>query len=212
MVVYTVLVSRHLVELWVGPSLRIIAVPLCLLLVTNFINLTSGPGFLIMMGRGDLRLGLYSAVLGVVFNLTLSYFFIQAYGFQGAVIGTSLSLCCAAAFFHLRFHRETHSSWAELAKIAYLKPALGSLLVAGAMVFFMREIGSSWVGLFVGGLVFGVAYLLSLLLFRFFDGADLALAESVVPVPSFIRKLVPSTEMDSLPCNGGGARAASELD
>jgi O-antigen/teichoic acid export membrane protein len=211
LVVYTVLISRHLVELWLGPSLRIIAIPLSVLLMTNFVNLITGPGFLILMGRGKLRPGLYSAVLGVVLNLTLSYGFIRAYGFQGAVAGTSISLCCAAVFFLFRFQREMNSSFLELAKIAYLKPAISSLLVAGAEQFFLRVIGASWVGLFAGGVVFGTVYSFLLLLFRFFDSADLAIAESVVQVPTVIRRIIPKANVSgSLRYNHEHAQPASE--
>jgi O-antigen/teichoic acid export membrane protein len=211
LVVYTVLISRHLVELWLGPSLRIIAIPLSVLLMTNFVNLITGPGFLILMGRGKLRPGLYSAVLGVVLNLTLSYGFIRAYGFQGAVAGTSISLCCAAVFFLFRFQREMNSSFLELAKIAYLKPAISSLLVAGAEQFFLHIIGASWVGLFAGGVVFGTVYSFLLLLFRFFDSADLAIAESVVQVPTVIRRIIPKANVSgSLRYNHEHAQPASE--
>jgi len=211
LVVYTVLISRHLVELWLGPSLRIIAIPLSVLLMTNFVNLITGPGFLILMGRGKLRPGLYSAVLGVVLNLTLSYGFIRAYGFQGAVAGTSISLCCAAVFFLFRFQREMNSSFLELAKIAYLKPAISSLLVAGAEQFFLHIIGASWAGLFAGGVVFGTVYSFLLLLFRFFDSADLAIAESVVQVPTVIRRIIPKANVSgSLSYNHEHAQPASE--
>ena len=211
LVVYTVLVSRHFVELWLGPSLGVIAIPLSALLITNFVTLTTGPGFLILMGRGKLWPGLYTAILGIVLNLTLSYGLIRAYGFQGAVIGTAVSLCCAAGFFLIRFQNELHASLLELAKIAYLKPLISALLVAAGGLFFLRIIATSWVGLFAGALVFGTAYSLLLLLFRFFDSADLAIADRVVQVPAFIRRVVPKASIGgSLNYNHETAQPASE--
>jgi O-antigen/teichoic acid export membrane protein len=211
LMVYVVLVSRRFVTLWVGPSLSIIAVPLCVLVVVNFLNLTTGPGFLILIGRGKLRPGLYSAVLGIVLNLTLSFVLIRLYGFQGAVIGTSLSLCFASGFFLFMFQRETKSSLLEVLKIAYLKPILASLLAAGGVAFFLRAMAVSWVGLFLGAIIFGVAYSMLLLLLRFFDTVDLAIVDRIVRVPSFIRRIVPNAELGSpLFANRKSAEATSE--
>lgn len=199
LVVYMLLVSRRLVELWVGPSLRLIAIPFCALLVTNFVSLTTGPGFLIYIGRGKLRPGIQCALLGIVLNLTLSYFFIRAYGFQGAVAGTSFSLCVAAGFFFYQFHRETKDSFLELVKTAYAKPIVSSILVAAGAFFFLHIIGASWLGLFFGGIVFGLAYSLLLLFFRFFDSSDLAIIDGVIAVPFFVRKMIPDAERHDLP-------------
>jgi O-antigen/teichoic acid export membrane protein len=213
LMVYIVLVSRRFIALWVGPSLSIIAIPLCVLVVVNFFNLMTGPGLLILVGKGRLRPGLYSAVFGIVLNLTLSFVLIRLYGFQGAVIGTSLSLCFASGFFLFKFQRETKSSFLEMLKVAYVKPIVSSLLVAGVVFFFLRAVAVSWGGLFSGGLLFGAAYSLLLLLFRFFDHIDLAIVERIVRVPSFIRRIVPNAELgSSLFANRKSAQATSEWD
>jgi O-antigen/teichoic acid export membrane protein len=103
LVVYVIFVSRRFVELWVGPALGVIAVPLSVLLIANMINLATGPGFLVLVGSGKLRPGIYSATLAIVVNLTLSFFLIRAYGFQGAIIGTSFSLIAGSVFFLFLF-------------------------------------------------------------------------------------------------------------
>jgi O-antigen/teichoic acid export membrane protein len=211
--VYTVLVSRHFVALWVGPSLSIIAVPLCVLLLFNFFNLVTGPGFLILIGRGKLRPGLHSAILGIVLNLTSSFVLIRLYGFKGAVIGTCLSLFCASIFFLYEFQRETKSSVLQLARIAYLKPVVSAIAVAGGLLAFLHQIGASWLGLFTGAVVFGTAYSLLLLLFRFFDSVDLAIADSIVRVPSLVRRMVPDAELDgSLFTDRKNPQAISQSD
>jgi hypothetical protein len=98
-----------------------------------------------------------------------------------------------------------------LAKIAYLKPVLGSLLAAAGMFLFLRILRVSSFSLFAVALVFGFTYTLLLLLFRFFDTADLALAESVVSVPPLIKRLVPNTKMNSsLLYDGNGVQPASD--
>ena len=196
MVVYAVLISRRFVELWVGPSLSVIAIPFCALLIVNFLNLTTGPGFLILMGRGRLRPGLYSAILGIVLNITLSFVLIRAYGFAGAIIGTSVSLTVASIYFLLECQRETGISLVSLMRSAYLKPLVTSLVIAGVLWGLSRPLAEiSWVTLTVGAVVFGTLYLLALLLLRFFDGFDLAIVERAVRLPSFVRRMVPNAEL-----------------
>ena len=197
LVVYTVFVSRRFVELWVGPALQIIALPLSVLLVVNFINLMTGPGFLILVGAGKLKPGLYSALLGMVLNLSISLILIRAFGFRGAVIGTSISLIIASFFFLYLFYRETRGAFPKVLRRAYLKPIGSSLAVVIALWRIARLGRSSWGGLVGYGIVFGLAYVALLLLFRFFDTFDLALVENFLPLPRIIRRIIPDAELGS---------------
>src|SRR5207253_3580766 len=99
LVLYVAVASRRLVALWVGPNLSMVAIPLAALVLANFFNLTSGPGYLILMGQGILRPGVISALLGVVVNLTLSFLLTYLYGLTGAVIGTSAALVVGTTYF-----------------------------------------------------------------------------------------------------------------
>ncbi|MBZ5548471.1 MAG: polysaccharide biosynthesis C-terminal domain-containing protein [Acidobacteriia bacterium] len=197
LVVYVVFVSRGFVQLWVGPTLSVIAVPLSVLLVVNFINLTTGPGLQILVGGARLRPGVYSALLGIVLNLTLSLFLIRAYGFQGAVIGTSLSMVIASVFFLYMFHCETAGSYSNLIRSVYAKPILCSLLIVGLLWAVTRVAQPSWRRLATEGVIFGVAYLVLLLVFRFFDRLDLEIAERFLPIPGMARRLIPDVELGS---------------
>jgi len=195
LVAYIVFVSRDFVQLWVGPSLSVIAVPLSVLLIVNFINLTTGPGFLILVGGGNLRPGLYSAVLGIVLNAALSLFLIRAYGFQGAVIGTSLSIVAGSTFFLYLFRRETGRAFPKVIRTAYLKPIVSSLGGIAVVWIFAHSEGSSWSKLVVNCMVFGVVYLFLLLLLQFFDSSDLTMIERFLPVPSIARRIIPDAEL-----------------
>jgi O-antigen/teichoic acid export membrane protein len=191
LVLYIVFASRDFVELWVGPSLSVIAIPLSILLIVNFINLTTGPGLLILVGGGKLRPGLYSAVLGIVLNVTLSLFLIRAYGFKGAVVGTSLSLTIASGFFLYLFRRETAGSFPKVFRAAYLKPIVCSLGSIALIWIFTHTDRPSWGRLVMHCLVFGVTYLILLLLLRFFDSSDLTMIEGVFPIPRIVRRIIP---------------------
>jgi O-antigen/teichoic acid export membrane protein len=202
--VYITFVSKEFVGLWVGPSLGVIAIPLSVLLIVNFVNLTTGPGLLILVGGGKLRPGLYSAVLGILLNATLSLFLIRAYGFQGAVIGTSLSLIIASGFFLYLFRRETRGAYPKVIRIAYLKPIVCSLAVVAFQWTLTHGEISSWSKLVVNTIVFGVLYFVLLLLVQFFDNSDLAMLERFLPIPQIARRIIPDAEL------GGSLLADSE--
>lgn len=197
LVVYVVFISKGFVQLWVGPSLSMIAVPLSVLLIVNFINLTTGPGLLILIGGGRLRPGVYSALLGIVLNLTLSLFLIRAYGFQGAVIGTSLSTVIDSVFFLYMFRRETRGSYSNVIRIAYAKPILCSLAIVGVLWTLTHADQPSWSRLAIEGAVFGATYLVLLLLVQFFDGFDLKIVERFLPIPGMARKFIPDVKLGS---------------
>jgi O-antigen/teichoic acid export membrane protein len=190
-VLYIVFISKRFVELWVGPALAVIAVPLSMLLMVNFVNLVTGPGLLILVAKGKLKPGLYSAFVGIALNLSLSLFLIRAYGFQGAVIGTSLSLGIASGFFLYLFQRETDRSFSKVIRSTYLKPVTCSLTVLLLLWLFTRSGPSSWLGLIIHGIGFGAAYLVLLLLLRFFDRFDLAIVERFLPVSRLARRIIP---------------------
>jgi O-antigen/teichoic acid export membrane protein len=194
---YIIFVSRDFVELWVGPSLSIIAIPLSVLVIVNFLNLTTGPGLLILVGGGKLRPGLHSAVFGIVLNVTLSLFLIRAYGFQGAVIGTSISIVAGSVFFLYLFHRETKGAFPKVIRTAYLKPIICSLGGIAVLWILSHSERSSWSKLVVNCIVFGVVYLALLLLLRFFDSSDLAMVERFFPIPRIARRIIPDAELGS---------------
>jgi O-antigen/teichoic acid export membrane protein len=197
LVAYIVFVARDFVNLWVGPSLAAIAIPLSVLLIVNFINLTTGPGLLVLVGGGKLRPGLQSAVLGIVLNVTLSLFLIRAYGFTGAVIGTSLSLISASGLFVYLFLRETGRAFPKVIRIAYLKPTACSLGAIAFLWMITHAERSSWGKLLGNCLVFGVVYFGLLLLLRFFDRSDLAMVERFLPIPRVARRFIPDAQLGS---------------
>jgi peptidoglycan biosynthesis protein MviN/MurJ (putative lipid II flippase) len=139
----------------------------------------------------------YSAVLGIVLNLTLSLFLIRAYGFQGAIIGTSLSMVIASVFFLYMFHRETAGSYSNVIRSVYAKPILCSLLIVGLLWAVTRVAQPSWSRLAVEGLIFGATYLVLLLLVRFFDRFDLDILERFLPIPGIARRFIPDVELGS---------------
>ena len=190
-VFFVTLASRRFIELWVGPKLAFIAVPLAILIWVNFYNLLTGPGFLIFAGRGYLKPGIQSALLGITLNVILSVGLIYKFGFAGAVVGTSVSLFIASTFFLYIFHRTTGYSPRRLVRDAYIKPFLTGASVALPIWLILRETTPSWHLLIFFGVLFVVLYVTALFLNRFLDQYEWSKIEGLVPAVRFFRRIVP---------------------
>lgn len=189
-VCYTAVMSRRFVELWLGPGLTMIAVPLSILLLINFFNLVTGPGFCIFTAKAELKPGIHSALLGIILNVGLSLALIYKFGFAGAVLGTSISLLAASAYFIAVFHRRTRYSVLRLLREGYLKTSLASLFSLGALFLLHLPRQNSWLGLILMTIGFGLLYSVIILLARFFDEYDWSKIEHFVPFAQRLRRAV----------------------
>jgi O-antigen/teichoic acid export membrane protein len=182
LVVLAAVLCRQFVNLWLGPQLIVVAVPFALLVLTNILNLITGPGFLISIGRGELSLGVKTCVAGTMLNLLISFFLIRFYGFSGAVVGTIASATFGMIYFMYLFHRYAGYPYKRLFTESYVKTLAAGLV--GAVACFpissLRPFG--WGGLVLEVMVFGVVYLLALFIAKFFDEFDLTQAARLSPV------------------------------
>jgi O-antigen/teichoic acid export membrane protein len=191
LVCFVLAVSGRFVELWIGPSLKIVAWPLSVLTLVGFFNLLTGPGYLILVGQGVLRPGLCAALVGVGLNVPLSFILIYKFGFGGALIGTSVSLIVASITFLYLFHRHTGNSIVRLLREAYLKPVSCSIGVLVILLLVVPVASLSWLGLLASALLFGALYVTLLLSVRFFDLYDWNKIEAAVPLARLAKRIVP---------------------
>ena len=169
---------------------EMIAAPLSILLLVNFFNLATGPGFCIFAARAELKPGIHSALLGIVLNLVLSLALIYKFGFAGAVLGTSISLIVASAYFIAVFHRRRGYSVIRLLREGYLKTTLASLGSLAALFALRPPRELSWLGLVLITIGFGLLYSVIILLSRFFDEYDWSKIEHFVPLAQRLRRAV----------------------
>ena len=188
-VCYAAAVSNRFVELWLGTNLKMIALPLSILLIVNFFNLVTGPGFLIFAGSGYMKPGVQSAVLGIVLNVILSLGLIYEFGFAGAVLGTSLSLILASGYFMAMFHRRTRYSVSRVLQEGYLKPIICSGLALLALLAIRSTKDLSWFGVIWMGVAFAAFYSIFILLSRFFDEYDWGKMEILIPAIRYLRRM-----------------------
>ena len=182
-------ISNRFVTLWLGPNLRMIALPLSVLLAVNFFNLATGPGFMIFAGTGNLRPGIQSASLAIVLNVVLSLGLIHKFGFAGAVMGTAGALIIASAYFIAVFHRQSGYPVFRVLQESYLKPAVSSGLLLALILIIHPTKSLSWFGLVGMGVVFGAGYSAVILKSGFFDEYDWRKIESFMPAARQARRL-----------------------
>jgi O-antigen/teichoic acid export membrane protein len=187
-VFYVSAVSSRFVELWLGPNMRMIAWPLSVLLAVNFFNLASGPGFLILSGRGNLRPGIQSAIVGIVSNILLSSALIYKFGFSGAVMGTTGALILASTFYIVVFHQITHYSLTRVLLEAYLKPVACSALSLAVVRIIHPMSTLSWLGIVLMAIAFTIIFVITILQSRFFDEYDWIRIERLLPLMRHARR------------------------
>jgi O-antigen/teichoic acid export membrane protein len=191
LIFFVIYVAKRAVALWLGQSLSLVAAPLAILVVACFLNLITGPGYLILIGKGYLVPGMKSALFGMALNLSLGAILTYLYGFWGAVWITSMSVVGGAAYFIYLFDKQTGLSFWLVIWRAYLKPLVWCLVLFVIFLFLVPTAQLGWGGLVVRGILFGVVYLLGLVLARFFDEFDLATAESLLPAARHVRRVIP---------------------
>ena len=188
-VFYVIAISHRFIDLWLGPQMRAATLPLDVLLLANVFNLATGPGFLISAGTGHLKPGIQSAMLGLVINIFLSLALIARFGFTGAVVGTSVSLLLASAYFMSMFHAHTGYSIGRVLRESYFKPIVCSTL-ATLFLFGLRRTGDlSWVGLGGMGIAFGLCYCVAIFVSEFFDDYDWKMFERVLSTIGVARRV-----------------------
>jgi O-antigen/teichoic acid export membrane protein len=188
---YVSIVSKKFVQLWLGPKMVFIAIPLTVLLWVNFYNLLTGAGFFIFAGQGLLKPGVRSALVGLILNVALSVPLIYRFGFAGAVVGTSCSLIAASTYFLYLFHRNTGYSVNRLFRVAFLKPFASAFLVAVPAWCVLRSLPASRNVLVVVGFLFAVLYATAVFLNRFLDHYEWGKIENLIPAVRHFRRIIP---------------------
>ena len=188
---YVVAVSGRFVDVWLGPQLHVVAFPLTVLVWVNFLNLITGPGGQILVGKGLLRPAVNATVIGLFLIATLSFVLIYKFGFSGAVAGILIAVVVATVLFLYWFYRITGYPFRRVLREAYFKPTGCSLAVLAILMLVAPPGHLGWIGLSAHALVFGVLYVSGLFLTRFFDLFDLAQVEGFLPVARLARKIIP---------------------
>jgi O-antigen/teichoic acid export membrane protein len=171
-VAWTIAMAPVFVLLWLGPTFSSVVLPIRVLVPVQFLNLATGPGALILFGKGYVRPATLTASVGLAVNLVASGLLIWRFGFAGAFVGTTLAIMFSSVWYFILFHRYTKYPFWSIVQGAYFKPILCSTLLA-ASISFLCPPAAKWSSLVLCTAIFGVLYLAALILTRFFDRFDL---------------------------------------
>lgn len=191
LVVFALVDSKPLVTLWLGPKLSFIALPFGILIIGNLFAQIGSPIYSVLTGRGILRPSIYTALLTSVLNVALSFLFIEKWGFAGAAWGSALPILIANAYYFSVTQKYFNTPFLTLLRRAYLKPTLCSLAAAAFASGANVMLPGLWTKVLVGTALFGVVYLLGLMLARFFDEFDVSKLEAHLPFARHARRLIP---------------------
>jgi O-antigen/teichoic acid export membrane protein len=150
---------KPLMKLWLGNIYPLTIEAFLILSVAHFINVLTGPGFLIFLGIGRLKYGVISSIAGGLSDIVLGYIFIIILGFHGTLLANFLALVLPSAGFIFFFHRIRKLSSKQVFLTLLLKPLMICLSVAiFTSVSVPRLIGEGLGGFAVSFLVFLVLY------------------------------------------------------
>jgi len=165
------LFASDVMEVWIGESDPLIVPTLQILLISNFINVLTGPGFFIAIGIGSARIPMYSALVGLSLNIVLSVVLLQWFGYFGAVFGSFGALTLASIYFLVMVHRRLEVAWRSVLRLV-LPPAVAILPGYGASLLAAGLIEHTFARLAMDVVVTVAVFAASLLVFGYFDDYD----------------------------------------
>jgi O-antigen/teichoic acid export membrane protein len=172
LVAWTTAFAPVFVLLWLGPAFNPVVLPIRVLVLVQFVNLATGPGGLILFGKGYVRPATLTASVGLLINVVVSGLLIWRFGFAGAFLGTTIAIMFSSVWYLILFHRYTKYPFWSVVRMAYFKPILCSTFLAASMSLLWPP-AVRWSSLILRTAVFGILYLAALILTRFFDRFDL---------------------------------------
>jgi O-antigen/teichoic acid export membrane protein len=190
LVAYTLIASKDLITVWLGPSFTFIAFPFAMLVVGNLFPQMGSPTYFVLVGRGIVRPAVYSALISSVLNIVLSFIFIKRWGFIGAAWGTVIPMVIGTLYFFVACSRYLEVPMYRTLLDAYLKPVLCSLAAAAAVGGVDFYVARLWPRLVLGAGIFSVIYLVGLALTRFFDEFDFSKIEGHLPFVRVARRVL----------------------
>ncbi|MCR4289770.1 MAG: oligosaccharide flippase family protein [Candidatus Scalindua sp.] len=155
--------------------------------------LVNSIGRLMARGMGVPQFEMVSALIILGLNILLSVVLIILFGFNGALIGSSVSAVIGSLFFMNRFHKHIKRTITSFFGDVYLKPIIACVfafpppLVIGFLFHILGFSPSGRVGflIYLGlkGSVFSGAYLLCIFVLKYFDEYDMNVLLSTVKMP-----------------------------
>ncbi len=146
-------------QLWLGEPYPLTIKAFRVLASAHFINMLTGPGFLIFLGIGLPKYGAWSSLASCLLNTVLGYVLIIALGYDGTLLATFLAIVLPSVGFIVVFHRVRKISLREKFLPLVAKPVVVSFSAAFVVsITAQRFFGRGLDGLILSFLSFGGLY------------------------------------------------------
>jgi O-antigen/teichoic acid export membrane protein len=186
--------AMPIMHFWMGKSgYEKSALAIQILIIGYSFVLANSIGRLIARGMGLPQFEMVSALIILGLNILLSVVLIIIFGFNGALIGSSVSAVVGSLYFMNRFHKHIKRSIMSFLGDVYLKPVVACIfaffppLVIGFLFHILGFSPSGRVGflIYLGlkGSVFSGAYLLCIFAVKYFDEYDMNVLLSIIKMP-----------------------------
>lgn len=174
-----IIFAKPFMTLWLGQGYGKAVFTLQVLVTAYFVNILSGPGFLILNGIGMPKYGMASSGLAAFLNLVLSTSLVLMIGYYGVVFGTFISMVVAAGYFIIKFHEVMAIPVWKTAGPIFLKP-LAACSAATAIVRSLEPGAgvATWHALIGFGCIYAAVFTAAILSMKHFDDFDKDLANN----------------------------------
>jgi len=132
---------------------------------SSFININTS----LLSMKGKSKSILFTLAAASLINLVLDFFLVSIYGIEGAAIATSLVWFLTLAFLSVQVYKSTNIFAARRKLFSIF---LWSLVPALIVAFLGKYLGSSWIELFTGIIIYGLLYIIIILLTKNLDKND----------------------------------------
>ncbi len=185
-----ILFARRAMLLWIGPGNDYAAYTMQGLSIGAFVSVVMSALSLVSLGKGEPQFQMQTTLVQAIINIMLSTALVKAYGFLGAVAGTTISMIIGGVLFFRAYARRVMVSPFKFLGVTLLRPlaALIPAILAGVLVVTLGDGlpsgDSRLVGIIVlatASLLFVLAYAATIWLTGAVSADDLGFLRNVFP-------------------------------
>jgi O-antigen/teichoic acid export membrane protein len=187
--------AHPIISVWLGKELDLVASGLQVILLSNYINLMTGPSYAFSVGFGQFRTGLRFSVLLLLLSCTMSPFLTLTFKYFGALWGYALSASVSSLYIIILVGRENKFQPLKEYVTSFVRPAFATAFLVLSVFLLYQLTNAFYLG--VNWLSLAVAAVISIFsIFFIFKKLDLVGAEEA----DMFRNLLFAYAPDSQKC------------
>lgn len=172
--------GKDFVDLWLGPGFESVYLAMVFLAAAYTISLFGYSAINLLNGLEKVNEPMVVSLIGAVLNIVLSIILTKKFGLEGALAGTTVSMCLTAIALYVLFYKilKYRLNFMHI----FFKPIISLIIARGIFIFLNKAFifGKSWLLLFAGIAAFCAVFIvLTVFIFRHFDDYDMDLIKGM---------------------------------